>query len=140
MNSNAENAEVARALLVSTATYVARHVENPKNKLAYVRAASRCQELCSEVESGNDLSLMKHKLFALRYNVSAQFKKSWFNRETEYYSLAIQHAIEAIDSISIRFVNGYSGKDELLFLNVLEGATNEHQICACLARFGQTKG
>lgn len=138
-NTAIGNADLARGLLVSTATHVAAHIDNHRNKLAYMRAATRCWQLCSDIESGINLDLMKYKLFALRYNVSVHFKKRWFNREAEYYAMGIQHAIEVIDSIFVRFETGYSHSNELLHLSILEGTINEHQVCACLERFSQIK-
>jgi hypothetical protein len=129
-----EAAESVKTLLISTATYVSSRVENKKNRLAYLRAMSRCRHLCSETESGVDLAVMKHKLFELRYNVGSTVKKRWFNREEEYYLMAIQQAIDVVNSIYVRFVSGYSGKNELLFLTPMEMNIDEHQVCACVDR------
>ena len=139
MTNVKETCDLARTLLTSTATYVANHIHSRASRLAYARSISRCEQIFSEAESGNDLTVITHKLFALRHSMGGQLKKKWFNRESEYYTIGVQHAIDVAESISIRFVNGYSGKDTLLDASILGEVGDEHQICACLSSFGQTK-
>src|ERR1700677_3191033 len=69
MNNDKETCDLARLLLIATGTHVTHHISNQKNKLAYARASSRCQHICSEHVSDNDLPLMKQKLITLRYDV-----------------------------------------------------------------------
>lgn len=140
MINNKETCDLARILLISSSKYVVARIENSKNKLAYARAAGRCEQIMSNKESGDDLVLMKQKLMTLRYNLSLHSKKRWFNRESEYYAMAVQQAIEVIDSVLTRFVEGYVRDNNILSASILEGSHDGHQICACLARFGQTKG
>jgi len=139
MTNNKGNVDMARTLLISTATYMVKHIENKSNRLAYARAISRCQHIFSEVESGNDLRLMVHKLFMLHHSANKQVKKGWFTRESEYYATGIQHAIDVAESISIRFVDGYLSNTAHFNTDILEGAGDEHQMCACLLSFGRVK-
>lgn len=140
MNNSREASELARLLLVSTGLHVARHIGNDKNRLAYARAMSRCQHVCAEAVSGNDLLLMKQRLITLKYDVSKNIKRRWFNREAHYYTMSIGHAIETIDSILTRFVTGYSNEDKAIVMSLLEGHDNGHQVCACLDSLRKTKG
>jgi hypothetical protein len=139
MDNNRETCNLVRALLLASGLHVARHITNQRNRLAYARAMSRCQHICSEHVSGNDLLLMKQRLITLKYDASKRLKKRWFSREDHYYTMSMDHAVEIIDSILVRFVNGYSNEGKSLAIDLIEGSDNGHQICACLDCFGKVK-
>jgi hypothetical protein len=137
-SSNKEACDLMRTLLNSTGTYIARNIPSERNRLAYARAMSRCQRLCSEQEVGNDLTLVKQKLIFLKYDVDKRMKRRWWSRERQYYMMSVEHAIEVADSILSRFVNGYTNAEEFTTVaDLLKGARNGHQICACLDCFGK---
>jgi hypothetical protein len=112
----------------STCTHVAYHINKEKYRFSYVRAMSRCYNLCSEKESGNDLWLMKSKLVAMRAIAPKQLKKRWFSSENGYYMMGVQHSIDVVDSILTRFVKGYSSEDEVFVRNILEGWKDEREV------------
>ena len=138
MNNNREACDLARLLIAATSAYATYHISNQKNKFAYIRAMSRCAHMCSEHVSGNDMPLMKQRLIMLRYDVDKRLKKRWFSRENYYYLLSIEHAIEIIDCVFVRFVTGYSCEDKAFVTNLVEDSGDGHQICSCLDRFGKT--
>jgi len=129
-----------RILLGSTCTYTAGRIQDTRCRFAYAMAFSRCYSICSELRSGNDIYLMRQELIHLRTEAPKHFKKRWFNRENEYTMLAIEHAIEVVESILLRFVRGYSNEDETFIRNILEGDADGHQVCSYLERIGQIEG
>ena len=119
MINSKEICDLARTLMGSTCTHVAYKIGKEKYRFAYVRAMSRCYSICSEKENGNNPFVMREKLANLSYTVPKHLKKRWFNSENGYYLMGIQHALNALDSILVRFVKGYSSEDEVFVRNIL---------------------
>lgn len=129
-----------RILLGSTCTYTASRIMDTKCRFAYAMAFSRCYAICSEKRSNDDVYLMRQELIHLRTETPKYFKKQWFSRENHYTILAINHAIEIVESILVRFVRGYSNEDESFVRNILEGDADGHQVCSYLERLSKIVG
>lgn len=129
-----------RILLGSTCTYTTSRIQDTRCRFAYAMAFSRCYSICSELRSGNDVYLMRQELIHLRTETPKFFKRRWFNRENDYTMLAINHAIEVVESILLRFVRGYSNEDETFIRNILEGNADGHQVYSYLERLSKIDG
>jgi hypothetical protein len=127
LNLNKDICDLARTLLSSTCTHTAAHIWLEKNRHSYVKAMSRCYQLCSEGESGNDINLMRSKLARLRMTVPGTFiwRFEPFASTKGYYLMGIHHSLDAVDSIITRFQKGYSYNDEFFVRSILERKKNE---------------
>lgn len=126
-----------RTLLGATCTYTASNIQDSRCRYAYAEIMGCCYALCSERKTGSDIFAMKQKLIELKLEMPKYFVKRWFSRENHYAILAVNHALEAIDSIIVRFVKGYSSENETFLRNVMEGDADGREICSHLERIGQ---
>ena len=92
-------------LLKSTAYHALPKIEGKRAKQAYRKAIVQCAELLSSrsVEDSK-IDIMQYSKFAeLLY--PSKFLR--FNYEAAAHTLACKQSAEIIDSINLRFVNGY---------------------------------
>lgn len=127
MNSNKQLCDLARILLDSTCTHVASSINSEKNRFSYVRAMSRCYNLCSENNNGSDLLRMIRALEKLKRTARRDLKlrRELFLSTKGYYMLAIHQSIEVLESIYARFDKGYSHNDEYFVRSILERMRHE---------------
>jgi hypothetical protein len=81
---------------------------------------SVCHSFCSGSESGQDIVVVRRKIRNLLACAPRQIRRRWFTLEKGYYIMGLQHALNVVDSIMIRFVEGYSSQDEVFIRNILE--------------------
>lgn len=127
LNRNKDICDLARTLMSSTCTHTAAHIWLEKNRFAYVKAMSYCYHICSEGESGNDINLMRDKLYRLRRTVPSKFIKRFelFHATKGYYIMGVHHALDVVESMITRFEKGYSYADEFFVRSILERVKNE---------------
>ena len=127
LSDKRESAELVRILINSTCTYMALHISNEKNRFAYVRAMSRCLNVCSERYNRNDTNRMRSEILKLKKdslkNLTPRFEI--FARTNRYYKLGIGQSLDIIESIQRRFENGGSYADEYFVKSILKGTKNE---------------
>lgn len=113
--------ELVRTLIDSTCTYIASNVDREGDRFAYVRAMSRCLNLCTDASCQNDVNKMKKELLKLRKDASKSLRKRFelFGNTNRYYMLGIQHSLEVVESIGTRFDKGYSHADEFFVRSIL---------------------
>lgn len=121
LSQKKEIAELVRILIDSTCTYTALHISNEKNRFAYVRAMSRCLNICLEKPNRNDTEKMRRELVKLRRDAPKTLLKRYelFGRTNHYYMLGIQQSLEVVESIHVRFEKGYSWADEYFVRSIL---------------------
>jgi len=116
--------DLVNTLMESTAIHTVRGIHHPKDTEAYLEAMRWCN----------------HELFKLRFNIAPlrQMKQvierikevapsirerrrfEIFTSYDLYYDLGIHHAEDIVNSIAIRFEDGYSSDDEVFITNLLE--------------------
>jgi hypothetical protein len=121
MSQKKEIAEMVRILIDSTCTYSASNIYNERNRFAYVRAMSRCLNLCMSKPNKNDIGKMRVELLKLRREVPKTFTWRWepFSDTKRYYMLGIYQSLEVVESIHVRFEKGYSWADEYFVRSIL---------------------
>jgi hypothetical protein len=105
--------------------YTASHIQNEKNRFAYVRAMSRCLETCRVNKSS--IKRIRAELVKLRKDAPKTFmgRLELFSNTKKYYMLGIEHSLEVVESIGIRFDKGYSHADRWFIRSILGRSTNE---------------
>ncbi len=100
---------------------MASGIRNQHNRFTYVRAMGRCLNLVKDY--GNDLVRAKRELEKLQRTLPKTFIRRFeILRSTKgYYMMGVHHSLEAVNSILIRFEQGYSHNDEFFVRNILEG-------------------
>ena len=127
MNHKKDIASLVFTLIDSTCTFTALHIDSEKSRFAYVRAMSRCLNLCSDEQNRNDIEKMRTALWKLRKEASKSLLKRYelFGRTNYHYMLGIQQSIEVVESIHIRFEKGHSWTDEHFVRSILGGKKHE---------------
>jgi len=107
--------ELVRTLMHSTATYVALHIDNEKNRFAYLRAMSRCFAACNKIDTKNNIGNMRTELLAVMHDATVNHKSNrfeFFSDTRKYYMMGIEHSLDIVKSISKRFDLGYLSMTE----------------------------
>jgi hypothetical protein len=127
LSQNKEIAELVKILMDSTCTYAAMHIGNEKNRFAYVRAMSRCLNLCMGPACKGNTQRMQVELLKLRKEVPKTFVRrfEWFSNTKGYYMLGIHQALQVVESISVRFEKGYSSSDVFFMRSILGSHIHE---------------
>jgi hypothetical protein len=130
--------ELLKTLLESTLVYVAKRIHSDKDKYAYIKAMSKCCLICSK---GEDIYAVRRELEYFSHDARKTLKRSWLGGQNRHYFMAIEHAIEATDSIILRFVRGYSSEESNnVSVDILEGQVDGHQVSACMERVSAVEG
>ena len=109
--------ELVRALIDSTATYVAPRIDNDKNKFAYIRAMSRCYTICGSMQNADDLAATKFELLKVLHDFTTKCPKrrfEFFSNTRKYYMLGIEHSLDIVDSLTKRF-DGHAPHSDVIF-------------------------
>lgn len=108
-------------MIDSTCTYTALRISVEKNRFAYVKAVSRCLNLCAG--KGNDLNRMRQELQRVRRQAPRSFipRLQVLGSVKGYYIMGIVHCLDVVDSIDKRFGKGHSHADEFFVRSLLEG-------------------
>lgn len=116
-----------KILLNATAIYAIKRIQNKKDKNAYLKAVRYANHVINQHESLTD-SLIQLK--DERANLPGKFMQRFevISDVKHYYLLAIDHSIDAIESINTRFVIGGRDPDLIMIHNILENKDEDTSI------------
>ena len=121
LDQSKDIAELVRILISSTCTHSAHSIKNEKNRFAYVRAMSRCLNLCTSEPNRNNIGRMRAELLKLKKDMPKTFVRRFeiLSCVKGYYMMGICHSLEVVESIHVRFEKGYSSADEFFVRSIL---------------------
>ena len=113
----------------STCTYIALHIKNEKNRFAYVRAMSRCLNVCNDRLVRGDTARMKDELLKIKRDTVKNMLPRFeiFSSTNKYYRLGVGQSLDVIESIQRRFERGYSHADEFFVRSILKGGKHGNE-------------
>ena len=102
-------------LLKATAKFVYPRITHIKQQQAYQLGIQfSLNTFNSEIAEPCGLETLKREIALLRDCLPAHFAVSFFNkhlREREYYNLAIDHVLDIIYSLEVRFITGEGDRE-----------------------------
>lgn len=98
-------------LMKSTGNFVHARIHSEKGKHAYQTGLQEAIETLYEFISreSSNVEMMRDKVKALYDEPEHRFKRRWFSAQAEqerYFIMAVDHAMDVIDSIDSRFIKG----------------------------------
>lgn len=106
--------DAIRTLIESTFTHVSRTILNKSNKEAYIKAMRRGYYICSEEANSDNARRMHEQLNKFHKELPTMLSKRYtlFSEPNRYYRMGIEHCLDIVKSMLIRFEDGYSHPDE----------------------------
>ena len=119
LTNHQEMADLILTLIDSTTTYSASRIGNTTNRHSYIKAMSRCRNICAQ--SGSDIWNMTFQLKRLNQSAPRTFIKRFepFSSTKGYYMMGIHHCMSIVESINVRFEKGYHSDDEVFVRSIL---------------------
>jgi hypothetical protein len=122
-------AELARGLMQSTCIFVSKRIPHTADSAAYIKAMRRCYYICSEEANGSNLQQMHKDLLKVRTEAHKQFCSRFelLSDVKKHYIMGVDHCIDIVRVIRLRFDTGHSYPDDIFIKNIL-GRDHEDQI------------
>lgn len=118
--------DIAKKLMNATADFVSRRIQHKKDRDAYLKAFRYAYLTLKETNVSTANQLLKAKKKSLP---SAFMKRyEFFTDVKRYYMMAIDQAIDILDSIDARFNTGSSDPDDIFLCTILEGKDEDKGI------------